>query len=214
VATRSFIVTAFTHFCNQFSFYVAFFWLPSFFIDELHLTMREIRVAGFAPWLLMVAFTMASGAAADRMVRVLGLPSDTVRRRLTLIGMLTAAIFLVLASNETAATSYRGAGLLALGLGTSAISLSGWLPAFAEISERHAAVLYALSSTCSSLAGIVGVPAAGALRDMTGSFHAVFLLSAAVYAVGGVVFFLGYGRTSGRTSGSGIAIVDKRKAGV
>ena len=53
-----------------------------------------------------------------------------------------------------------------------------------DIGPRHAGQIFGLCNTAGCLAGIAGVSVVGFIREATGSFAAVFQLTAGLYAAG------------------------------
>ena len=57
-----------------------------------------------------------------------------------------------------------------------------------DVAPRHGAVLYGFSNTFATLPGIVGVYITGWLVSTTGGYESAFALTAAVAAVGALLF--------------------------
>lgn len=53
-----------------------------------------------------------------------------------------------------------------------------------DVGPRYAGVLMGISNTIATIPGIVGVAATGFILQATGSFAAIFYLTAAVYLIG------------------------------
>jgi ACS family sodium-dependent inorganic phosphate cotransporter len=72
--------------------------------------------------------------------------------------------------------------------GTLALSLSGFAANSFDIAPRYADVIWGLANTAGTVPGIIGVAVTGWLVDVTGSYNAPFLLTAAVGGVGAIVY--------------------------
>ena len=80
--------------------------------------------------------------------------------------------------------------LLCVAMAALGSSSSGFAPAMLDVAPRHGAVLYAFSNTFASVPGIIGVALMGWLVDLTGTYTAGFVLTAAVSAAGALAFGL------------------------
>ena len=58
-----------------------------------------------------------------------------------------------------------------------------------DVAAQSAGKLFGLSNTVGSFAGILSVSISGLILERTGSFTAVFQLTAAMYAAAAAVFF-------------------------
>ena len=141
------------------------------------------RVGNYAlvPWLASFVASNVAGWAGDRLL-ARGLSTTTVRKLMqTLAFAVGAAPLLVL----PAATSPGFAiALVTVSLMSSALALSAFAVNHLDIGPRYAGILMGLSNTAATVPGIVGVALTGLLVGATGSFAAVFYLTAAVYLVG------------------------------
>ena len=63
---------------------------------------------------------------------------------------------------------------------------------------RHAAQITGLSNTIATIPGIVGVAVTGWLLDATGSYAAIFVLTAAVCGMGALAYSLGFDADAAR----------------
>lgn len=95
------------------------------------------------------------------------------------------ALLLLTVSQVTAGAAMA---LFSVALGVQSIGQAGFVANMSDIAPDDAGQLFGLCNMFGSFAGIVGVSAAGVLLEATASFNALFYLSAAMYAVGAVVF--------------------------
>lgn len=87
-------------------------------------------------------------------------------------------------------TSGMAMALFTVALGVQSLGQAGFVANMSDVAPDDAGQLFGLCNTFGSLAGIVGVSAAGVLLEATGSFNALFYVSAVLYAAGAVVFGL------------------------
>jgi ACS family sodium-dependent inorganic phosphate cotransporter len=65
-----------------------------------------------------------------------------------------------------------------------AMSLAAFGVNHLDIGPRYAGILMGISNSAATIPGIIGVAATGFILDHTGSFAAIFYITAGVYAVG------------------------------
>lgn len=73
-------------------------------------------------------------------------------------------------------------------LGISSLGQAGFVANMSDIAPRSAGQMFGLCNTFGSLAGIMGVTAAGFIVEWTGSFSSVFLVTSVLYVIGIVVW--------------------------
>lgn len=110
-----------------------------------------------------------------------------VRKVVQVTAFLGPAIALLLLTTSQV-TSGMAAGLFTLALGVQSLGQAGFVANMSDVAPDDAGQLFGLCNTFGSFAGIVGVSAAGALLEATGSFNTLFYVSAALYIIGAVVF--------------------------
>lgn len=97
------------------------------------------------------------------------------------------ALLLLTVSQVTAGAAMA---LFTVALGMQSLGQAGFVANMSDIAPKDAGQLFGLCNTFGSFAGIVGVSAAGVLLEVTASFNTLFYLSASMYAVGAVVFWM------------------------
>ena len=128
-----------------------------------------------------------------------GFSASATRKLFNTIGMGGSAVsFLALAmvappnGDGHAPGVYAAAALLtlAVGLGTCASSAGYWA-SFVDLSRRHAQVLLGISNSIASLPGVgAGVVTGRLLKASGNDWRLMFLIAAAVQAVGALIFLL------------------------
>jgi ACS family sodium-dependent inorganic phosphate cotransporter len=173
------------HIATAWSLYVLLSWLPSYFRDVQGLSIANAGLFSSAPWLAMFAATNLAAVVADRMVER-GVRLTTIRKLMQCVGLLVSAAFL-LAIRE-AHSPATALVLMCAATGALGCAWSGFAPGFLDVAPRHGAVLFGFSNTFATIPGIVGVAATGWLVDVTGTYSAAFVLTAAVSAAGALIF--------------------------
>ncbi|MBS0375380.1 MAG: MFS transporter [Proteobacteria bacterium] len=181
--------TVAAHFASVWTLYVLLSWLPSYFRDTLGLSIGGAGLYSALPWLAMFATTSVAAPLSDRLI-ARGVPVTRVRKLFQCAGLLGAALLLVLARD---AHSLGGAvGCLCGATAMLGFTWLGYAPALIDLAPRHAPLLVGVSNSFATLPGIVGVGATGFLVEVTGSYAAPFLLTAAVGVAGAAIFAAGF----------------------
>jgi ACS family sodium-dependent inorganic phosphate cotransporter len=175
------------HFCFNWGIFVLISWLPSYFSNQLNVEMRSMWIYAVPPWLAIFVTTNAAGAIADRAIAA-GVSVLRVRTIAQTIGMLGPAIGLFVVSG--ASNALEAVIVLSFVTGLSGCALVGFGTNFLDIAPRYAGVLWGVSNTFATIPGILGVLITGWLVGMTGTYSSTFLLTAAIYCTGIVVWLL------------------------
>ena len=175
------------HFASTWVLYFLLAWLPSYFRDVQHLSIANAGLFSAAPWLTMFVVTNAVARVADRMIRR-GVSVTTTRKRMQCTGLLLAAAFLL--ATQLATTPASALILLCGASGALGFTWSGYAPNGLDIAPRYAALLTGFSNSIATIPGIVGVAVTGWLVDVTGTYAAPFVLTAAVASAGALVYAL------------------------
>ncbi|NOR19343.1 MAG: MFS transporter [Xanthomonadales bacterium] len=175
------------HFCSNWGLYVLLSWLPSYFSSQLGIGLRSVWIYVAPPWLAMFIMGNVVGIIADRMIDS-GWSVTRVRRFMQFIGSSGPALALIaLASVDDATTAVV---YLTLAMALSSFAFAGFASNHLDIAPRHAGVIFGISNTAGTLPGIIGVALTGLIVETTGSYASAFYLTAAMYALGLVVWQL------------------------
>jgi len=169
------------HFCANFGFNILLLWLPTYLHHAFGVTVGRVGVYALVPWVSTFAMVNVGGWIADAML-MRGMTVVTVRKTLQSIAFGLGALPLLAlpaAGSPGAAIALLTASAAASGLGLSAFGVN-----HLDIGPTYAGVLMGISNTVATIPGIVGVALTGFILQATQSFNTVFLLIAAVYAVG------------------------------
>jgi MFS transporter, ACS family, solute carrier family 17 (sodium-dependent inorganic phosphate cotransporter), other len=179
------------HFCSNWALYVLLAWLPSYFKTTFNVSLANAGLLSAAPWAAYFVMGNVGGWLADGMI-ARGRSVTFVRKVMQIGSLIGSGAFLLLL--QTAQSPSVAMLLMCGASGTLSLCLSGFACNSFDIAPRHADVIWGLANTAGTMPGIVGVYVTGWLVDLTGSYNAPFLLTAAVGGVGAVVyFFLGSG---------------------
>ena len=173
------------HFCNNWGLYVLLSWLPSYFSSQLGISLKSVWIYVAPPWIASFVVGNIAGVLADRLI-ARGWTVTRVRRFMQGIGSGGPALALIaLASVRDADTAVI---LLTVSLGLGAFSFAGFASNHLDIAPRHAGILFGISNTAATIPGIIGVALTGYLVEVSGTYASAFYLTAAMYAVGLVIW--------------------------
>ncbi len=79
---------------------------------------------------------------------------------------------------------------MTVALGTTSLGQAGFVANISDVAPRAAGQLFGLTNTFGCLSGILGTAAVGFVVEATGSYAAVFRLTAALYVLGTLAFNL------------------------
>ena len=181
------IAIVIAHFAMTWNVYVLISWLPSYFREVQGLSIANAGLFSAAPWLTMFAFGNLAASVSDRMI-ARGAGATRTRKFMQCGGLIVSAGVLLLM--REAHTPAAALSLLCVAMAALGSSSSGFAPAMLDGAPRHGAVLYAFSNTFASVPGIIGVALMGWLVDLTGTYTAGFVLTAAVSIAGALAFGL------------------------
>ncbi|KXZ57010.1 hypothetical protein GPECTOR_1g912 [Gonium pectorale] len=171
---------------NHFGYFIYLNWMPTYFNKALGFDLRASSFTAFLPWLVMAVGSSASGLLADHLVGS-GVPVTAVRKRLQTVAFLVPAAALLLLA-QPGISPAMAVGCMTVALGTTSLGQAGFVANMSDVAPRHAGMMFGLCNTFGCLSGIVGVTAVGFVVEATRSFAPVFLLTAALYVVGTVVW--------------------------
>ncbi len=175
------------HFCNNWGLYVLLSWLPSYFSSQLGISLKSVWIYVAPPWIASFVVGNIAGVLADRLI-ARGWTVTRVRRFMQGIGSGGPALALIaLASVRDADTAVI---LLTVSLGLGAFSFAGFASNHLDIAPRHAGILFGISNTAATIPGIIGVALTGYLVEVSGTYASAFYLTAAMYALGLVIWQL------------------------
>lgn len=167
-------------------------WLPSYFVDEFGLTIKQAGVYSVAPFAVMAVVPILAGRYADQLIATQMSVLD-IRKRLVIAGMLIVAISLALLPLAPAAiASVILASVLFVGIG---IAVVGYSPIPAELLPGHGDILFGFMAAAGSLASAAAVALTGVLLEETGSYAAMFIVLA-VLSVAGLLAFQFFGQAT------------------
>jgi ACS family sodium-dependent inorganic phosphate cotransporter len=173
------------HFATTWSLYMLLAWLPSYFREVQGLSIANAGLFSAAPWLAMFLVTNVAASVSDRLIKR-GASLSLVRKAVQCTGLVGSALFLL--ATRDVHSPVLALVLLCAATGALGCTWSGYAPNSLDIAPRHAALLAGFSNTIATIPGIVGVALTGWLVDLTGTYSAAFVLTAAISGAGALVY--------------------------
>lgn len=180
----------YVHFCQNWGFYVLLAWLPTYFTDELGVTLTNASLLTVLPPLANVAMATIASPTADRLIQS-GMEVTRVRKTMQTVAFMGPA--LAMASVTVVDQPVATVGLLTLGLALGAFSFAGLYSNHQDLSPKYASILLGMTNTCGALPGVIGVPLTGYLIKETENWELSMFAPSIFFYVTGTLLFTKYG---------------------
>jgi MFS transporter, ACS family, D-galactonate transporter len=172
------------HFCGNYFYYFLLAWLPTFLVQEEHLSIAEMSQLTSAVFFLIACSTMVCGFVSDRLI-ARGVSPSFVRRSLASGG-------LVVASTLVLFSAVHGNPALALGLlavacvGHGAYASNHWAITQTLAGPVMAGRWSSLQNGFANFSGIVASVLTGWIMQTYGSARLAFTVTGVVALIGGL----------------------------
>ncbi|MES2393053.1 MAG: MFS transporter [Acidobacteriota bacterium] len=176
------------HFCGNYVYYFLLAWLPTYLVQEVHMSLAAMaRFTSFA-FLLIACSTLAVGWLTDRLIRG-GLSATLVRKTAASAGLACGSL-LALATLAAGSSHLSLVLLLIACSGYGAYASNHWAITQTLAGPSMAGRWSGVQNGVANLSGIVGPWLSGAILQRTGSLHAAFLVAAAIALFGSLCWAL------------------------
>jgi ACS family sodium-dependent inorganic phosphate cotransporter len=173
------------HNCINWSFFVMQAWLPTYFASELGLDMKASALFSALPFATMALGSLVSGSVSSSLLQRMA-PFEVRKRMVALSSVVPACALLALSYVKSPSMAL---GLLVTALGAHSFSSAGLHAHVTDVAPQASGRILGFTNTVGVVVGIVANVATGRVLDATGSFKAVFALTAAIYLSEVVAFF-------------------------
>ena len=163
-------------------------WLPTYYSQKFGIPIASLGSFTALPYLLQMVVAVAAGFTADKLIES-GVRVIAVRKLFQLVGMLTPALCLGYCSYAQL-PAITTAALITAGSAISALTVSSVSCNHFDIAPKNAGTVFGIGNTASCIGGLIAVPVSGFIYDYTHSWDSVFLLFAAHYVGGALVYTL------------------------
>ena len=172
------------YFTYGYGLYFYFTWLPTYLIRELGFSALAGGLLAGLPFVLAGGADLAGGWLTDRVALAKGL---RVGRCWLGCASFGGSALLLILSTQTRAPVPK-AVLLAMALGSADLALSAAWAVCLDTGARYAGVVTGFMNTFGNLGGFAAPLVAGFAVQRWGSWDATFAVTAAIYAVGALLW--------------------------
>lgn len=185
LTNRNILGLSIGHAALLFNLYFLLTWLPTYLIEQHHLTTLHTGIFGSIPWFFGLIGALLGGRLSDGLVRR-GWPMMKARKAFLGLGMILSMASFVSLYTETVTATIACLSVAVFGV---LITNSVVWAANAEIApKQQGAQVSAIQNCIGNAAGLVAPIFAGVLLQWTGSWMAP-LVAAAVIALAGAVVY-------------------------
>jgi ACS family D-galactonate transporter-like MFS transporter len=187
LTNRNILGLSLGHAALLFNLYFLLTWLPTYLIEQHHLTTLRTGLFGSIPWFFGLVGALLGGRLSDRLVRQ-GWPIMRARKAFLGLGMILGmasllSLFTVTVTATVACLSVAVFGLL--------ITNSVVWAANAEIAPtQQGAQVSAIQNCVGNAAGLIAPILVGVLLQLTGSWLAPMVAAAVIALAGALVYTL------------------------
>ena len=186
LSNRNILGLSLGHAAMLFNLYFLISWLPTYLIQQHHLTALNTGIYGSIPWVFGLLGVIAGGRGSDMLIKE-GWPIVKARKVFLVAGMLLAMVCLL-----AAFVGSLGAAIACLSVAVFGIFLTNsvvWA-ANAEVSPLHQeGVVAAIENCFGNIGGLLAPIIVGFLLQATGSW-VIPMAAAAVVALAGAGVYL------------------------
>lgn len=178
-------------FFSNYLWYFELTWLPTYFVQERHVSMTSMATVGMFPYLMCAASTAVAGILSFRAL-ARGASVTLVRKACVVAGMIGAALVITvpLIADVRVAVGILLLTSLFYGIYTSSV----WAITQTMAGPLAAGRWTGMQNFIGNLAGIVAPAATGFIVQGTGSYFWAFAAAAACALAGALAYLLGIGR--------------------
>jgi MFS family permease len=174
------------NFCYTYGLYFMLTWLPSYLVNERHISLRLMGMLGSLPFLGSAGLAVVCGWLSDTWIERGGSPT-LVRKTFVISGLLLSTAMV-----PAALVPDLGASMILLCVACAALGMyasNHWAITQTKAGTAAAGMWTGMQNTVGSMAGIIAPAATGIIVERTGSYYWAFV-SPAVLALVGVCCYL------------------------
>jgi MFS transporter, ACS family, solute carrier family 17 (sodium-dependent inorganic phosphate cotransporter), other len=173
------------HFCSNFGFNILLLWLPTYLHHTFSVPLERVGEYSIIPWIATFVVITFSGWLADTLI-ARGFSVGIVRKSMQSTAFTIGAMSLLAvpsAHSPATAVALLTVAATCNGIGSAAFGVN-----HLDVAPTYGGVLMGISNTFATIPGIIGVALTGMIVQTTHSFSAVFILIAAVYVIGMILY--------------------------
>jgi MFS transporter, ACS family, D-galactonate transporter len=185
LTNRNILGLSLGHAALLFNLYFLLTWLPTYLIEQHHLTTLHTGIYGSIPWFFGLVGALLGGRMSDQLVRR-GWPMMRARKAFLGLGMILsmASLLSLFTATVTATVACLSVAVFGILITNSVV----WA-ANAEIApKQQGAQVSAIQNCVGNAAGLVAPIMVGVLLQLTGSWMAPMITAAVIALAGAVVY--------------------------
>jgi ACS family D-galactonate transporter-like MFS transporter len=185
LTNRNILGLSLGHAALLFNLYFLLTWLPTYLIDQHHLTTLRTGLFGSIPWFFGLIGALLGGKMSDQLVRR-GWPMMRARKAFLGLGMILSMASLLSLFTETVTATVACLSVAVFGI---LITNSVVWAANAEVApKQQGAQVSAIQNCAGNAAGLIAPIMVGVLLQLTGSWMAPMIAAAVIALAGAVVY--------------------------
>ncbi|KAI5081087.1 hypothetical protein GOP47_0004270 [Adiantum capillus-veneris] len=176
----------YTHFCGNWGHYCILAWLPTYFSEELNLSLTNAALVSVVPPLGGIFVSSFAAPMADHLISK-GVDTTFVRKLCQTIAFLSPTAGMTLCSLDPGLSPWVTASIITSSLAFSSFSLGGLYCTHQDISPKYASILLGITNTAGAIPGVLGVYLTGVLLDHTHSWTMALFAPCIIFWVTGAI---------------------------
>ncbi len=189
---KAFYAILVAHMANNYGFYTLLTELPTYMDKILHFSLTKNGTLSALPYLLSFFVSLIGGWTADGLITRDCLSTTVVRKLFTTLGLSIPAVALtILAFSSAKPDPTVAVALLCVAVGSNGCQMVGVGVNHIDVAANFAGSLMGFTNTAANAMGIVAPYVVGQIindHEDVGHWRVVFLIAAAIYVIGNVVF--------------------------
>jgi MFS transporter, ACS family, D-galactonate transporter len=179
------------NFCCNYAYYFLLTWLPSYLVNERHVSVRKMAILGSLPFAASAATSIFGGWSSDRWIRS-GASPTRVRKTFVVSGLLLSTLMLpsAIVNDLTLSMGLLIAAYCAFGL----FSSNHWAITQTLAGPVASGKWTGLQNFFANCAGVTAPYITGLIVSKTGSYYMAFLSASIVLVIGAVSYLLIVGK--------------------
>ncbi|KAH9404103.1 hypothetical protein TYRP_014619 [Tyrophagus putrescentiae] len=174
------------HFAMNWSNYIIMQWFPYYLSRYLGADSRSLSLTA-VPYIVNSIAGIGAGHIADSLITERKWPLLRVRRLMTAVGLAGAGLCML--TFATVRSLLPAVSIIVAAMAFCALNSAGHLANHSDVAPAHAGITFAVSNTLATIPGLLCGPLTAELvLQSSGRFGPVFVLAAAINAVGAVVY--------------------------
>jgi ACS family hexuronate transporter-like MFS transporter len=176
------LATAFAFFGYAWVLYTFLSWFPTYLVDERHVDLNHLAIAGSVPWLVGVIGVVVGGMVTDRVAVRTGNPARA-RKAMIVGGLIVTAV--LFAGIGTVTSAWAAVGLMSAVLFVLYLTTAQYFALIADVvAQSKLGSVMGFVHAIANLAGILAPAIVGVLVSGAGSWTVTFAVSGAVCILG------------------------------